>query len=93
MKCDLEINALKELYQNFYAEHPFTVFSEEPIFLKQVVNTNKCVISIEKSGDTIVVHSAIDNLIKGAVGQALQNMNIMFGLNETMGLMLKSIAF
>ena len=93
LKCDLEIIALKELYQNFYAGHPFTFFSEEPIFLKQVVNTNKCVISIEKSGDTIVVHSAIDNLIKGAVGQAIQNMNIMFALNETTGLMLKSIAF
>lgn len=93
LKCDLEINALKELFQNYYADHPFTIFSDEPIFLKQVVNTNKCVIGIEKSGDTVVVHSAIDNLIKGAVGQAIQNMNIMFALNETTGLMLKSIGF
>jgi len=61
--------------------------------LKQVINTNKCVIHIEKVGTKIVVHSAIDNLLKGASGQAVQNMNLMFGLDECQGLQLKSIAF
>ena len=65
----------------------------KPIDLKQVVNTNKCLIGLEKEGDKLVVHSAIDNLLKGASGQAVQNMNLMFGLEETAGLKLKSIAF
>ena len=56
--------------------------SKEPIFLKQVVNTNKCVIQLEKVGNKLVVHSIIDNLLKGACGQAVQNMNLMFGIEE-----------
>ena len=67
--------------------------SKEPIFLKQVVNTNKCVIQLEKVGNKLVVHSVIDNLLKGASGQAVQNMNLMFGLNETAGLKLKANYF
>jgi N-acetyl-gamma-glutamyl-phosphate reductase len=58
-----------------------------------VVNTNRCVINIEKQGGNIVVHSAIDNLLKGASGQAVQNMNLLFGLNETTGLKLKANYF
>jgi N-acetyl-gamma-glutamyl-phosphate reductase len=61
--------------------------------MKQVVNTNKCLIGLEKVEDVVVVHSAIDNLIKGASGQAVQNMNLMMGLSETHGLKLKSIVF
>jgi N-acetyl-gamma-glutamyl-phosphate reductase len=67
--------------------------SNEPIFLKQVVNNNKCLLQIEKSGTKLVVHSIIDNLLKGASGQAVQNMNIMFGFEETAGLKLKANAF
>ncbi len=63
------------------------------IFLKQVVNTNKCIIQLEKVGNKLVVHSIIDNLLKGASGQAVQNMNLMFGLNEKTGLELKPAAF
>jgi N-acetyl-gamma-glutamyl-phosphate reductase len=63
------------------------------VFLKQVVNTNKCIIQLEKEGDTLVVHSVIDNLLKGASGQAIQNMNLMFGLEEKAGLDLKSTFF
>ncbi len=67
-------------------DHPFTVVSESPVFLKQVVNTNKCLIQLEKQDDLLVVHSVIDNLLKGASGQAVQNMNLMFGLDETRGI-------
>ena len=93
LTCKLKINQLQDLYQAFYQDQPFTIYSKEEIFLKQVINTNKCVIHIEKVGSKIVVHSAIDNLLKGASGQAVQNMNLMFGLDECQGLQLKSIAF
>ena len=93
MKCNMNLNEINDLYESFYKEHPFTIFSKEPIYMKQAVGTNKCFINIEKSNDTIAIHSVIDNLIKGASGQAVQNMNIMFGLEETTGLHLKSIAF
>jgi N-acetyl-gamma-glutamyl-phosphate reductase len=69
------------------------VLSKSEIFLKQVVNTNKCVLQLEKVGTKLVVHSAIDNLTKGASGQAMQNMNLMFGLEETTGLKLKANYF
>jgi N-acetyl-gamma-glutamyl-phosphate reductase len=93
IKCSLSLDELNNLYENFYSDHPFTSVSTSPIFLKQVVNTNKAVINIEKSGNKIVVHSAIDNLLKGAVGQAVQNMNLLFGLEETAGLKLKAAGF
>ena len=64
-----------------------------PIFLKQVVNTNKCIIQLEKVGTKLVVHSITDNLLKGACGQAVQNMNLMFGIDEAAGLRLKSTGF
>ena len=67
--------------------------SDRPVDLKQVVNTNKCVISLEKHGDKLLILSAIDNLLKGASGQAVQNMNLMFGLPERTGLALKPSAF
>jgi len=93
MKINQELPALVKLYKNFYAGHPFTVVSETPVFLKQVVNTNKCIIQIEKQDEMLVVHSASDNLLKGASGQAVQNMNLMFGLNETEGLKFKANYF
>ncbi|MFM6924069.1 MAG: N-acetyl-gamma-glutamyl-phosphate reductase [Ferruginibacter sp.] len=93
IKCDLELNEVAAMYKKYYAAHPFIVLSEEPIFLKQVVNTNKCFIQLEKVGSNLVIHSVIDNLLKGASGQAVQNMNLMFGLEETTGLKLKAIGF
>ena len=84
--------ALK-LYKDYYAEAEFTHVSDQPVDLKQVVNTNKCVISIEKHGDKLLILSAIDNLLKGASGQAVQNMNLMFALPERTGLALKPSAF
>jgi N-acetyl-gamma-glutamyl-phosphate reductase len=91
--CGLPLEEIKQLYKTYYSEQPFTHVSESMIDLKQVVNTNKCLLHIEKQGSKIVVHSAIDNLLKGASGQAVQNMNLMFGLEETMGLKLKANYF
>ena len=91
--CPWKEEELAALYKEFYAEHPFTIISQQEIFLKQVVNTNKCVIQIEKVRTKLIIHSAIDNLLKGASGQAVQNMNLMFGLEETAGLQLKATSF
>ncbi len=93
LNCNWDEAQVLALYQKYYSDHPFTVVSKEPINLKQVVNTNKCLIQIEKIENKLVVHSAVDNLLKGASGQALQNMNLMFGLEETAGLKLKAIGF
>lgn len=92
-KTSLSLDALFEVYEKFYEGQPFTTVSRKEINLKQVVNTNRCIINIEKEGDFAVVHSAIDNLLKGASGQAIQNMNIAFGFPENAGLNLKPIAF
>jgi N-acetyl-gamma-glutamyl-phosphate reductase len=93
LKCGETLPELYKFYEDFYEGHPFIKVSHEPIFLKQVVNTNNCFINLEQIGDIVVVHSAIDNLLKGASGQAVQNMNLMFGLEETEGLKLKANYF
>ncbi|MBC8033281.1 MAG: N-acetyl-gamma-glutamyl-phosphate reductase [Chitinophagaceae bacterium] len=93
LTCPLELESLYTLYNDYYSGHPFITISREPIFMKQVVNTNKAVINLEKAGGRIAIHSAIDNLLKGASGQAVQNMNLLFGLEETAGLKLKSTYF
>jgi N-acetyl-gamma-glutamyl-phosphate reductase len=93
IKCDESLIELNKLYESFYKGHPFTLITKDPVFLKQVVNTNKCVIQLEKVGNLLVVHSVADNLLKGASGQAVQNMNLMFGLDESTGLKLKAIGF
>jgi N-acetyl-gamma-glutamyl-phosphate reductase len=90
---DRSIDELRKMYHAFYHSHPFTIVSDDIVDLKQVVNTNKCIVGLEKIADKFVVHTAIDNLVKGASGQAVQNMNIMCGLEETAGLKLKSIVF
>lgn len=91
--CNLSAEELKTLYKDFYKNAAFTFVSDQPIFLKQVVNTNKAIIQLEKVGSKLVVHSIADNLLKGASGQAVQNMNLMFGLAETAGLRLKAAGF
>lgn len=93
VRCDAPIEELEQLYRDFYDEAPFTHYSERPVDLKQVVNTNKCLIHAERHGDKLLVTACIDNLLKGASGQAVQNMNLMFNLEETAGLRLKSVAF
>jgi N-acetyl-gamma-glutamyl-phosphate reductase len=81
------------LYEQCYRGHPFTLLSDENIDLKQVVNTNKCLLHIEKHDNKLMIVSAIDNLLKGASGQAVQNMNLLFGLEEGAGLNLKASYF
>ncbi len=81
------------VFEKYYAEHPFCTISKSPIDLKQVVNTNKCILEIQKHGNKLLITSIIDNLVKGASGQAVQNMNLSFGLAETTGLNLKSVGF
>lgn len=82
-----------QLYENFYKDAAFTHVFHSNVDLKQVVNTNKCLLSIEKHGSKLIINSVIDNLLKGASGQAVQNMNLMFGLPENTGLRLKASAF
>jgi len=93
ISTDLTIEALYTIYENYYQGHKFTHVSRNNIDLKQVVNTNKCLIHIENQGNKMAIHSAIDNLLKGAVGQAVQNMNLLLGLEETTGLQLKANYF
>ncbi len=93
LQCNLDQEEASELYQSYYRSHLFTHLSEAELDLKQVVNTNKCFIHLKKHQETLVISSAIDNLLKGASGQAVQNMNLMFGLNENSGLLLKASAF
>ncbi|WP_282638005.1 N-acetyl-gamma-glutamyl-phosphate reductase [Sphingobacterium thalpophilum] len=90
---DLNEEQAYELYESYYAPHPFTWVSRANIDLKQVVNTNKSIIHLEKHGNKLLILNATDNLLKGASGQAVQNMNLMFGLNERAGLNLKSVGF
>jgi len=92
-ECDLSEEEALKLYTDFYAEHPFTHVTLRDLDLKQVVNTNKCFIQVKKHGNKIFLISIMDNLLKGASGQAVQNMNLMFGLEETAGLKLKANAF
>ena len=91
--CDLKIEQLDDLYNSYYDGATFTNVSATSIDLKQVVNTNKCLIHLEKHGSKVLITSAIDNLLKGASGQAVQNMNIMFGMDQKTGLQLKSNYF
>lgn len=84
---------LTAMYKKFYQDAQFTHYVDRPLDLKQVVNTNKCLVHVDKFGNKAVITCVIDNLLKGAVGQAVQNMNIMFGIDETSGLKLKASGF
>lgn len=93
IKTDRPLEEIVEAYKAFYRDARFTHYVDKAIDMKQVVNTNKALVHCDKYGDKLLVTSTIDNLLKGAVGQAVQNMNIMFGLDEATGLNLKSSAF
>ncbi|MCO6490046.1 MAG: N-acetyl-gamma-glutamyl-phosphate reductase [Phaeodactylibacter sp.] len=90
---ELNGEKLQEVYEHYYQDEPFVVLSEQNPDLKQVVNTNKAILHLEKQGGKILIISMIDNLLKGAAGQAVQNMNLMFGLEETSGLWVKGVGF
>lgn len=93
IRTDISPEGITALYKAYYNAHPFVCISDEPLYLKQVVNTNYCYIHICKQGEQTLITSVIDNLLKGASGQAVQNMNLLFGLEETTGLCLKANYF
>ncbi len=93
VRTKIALEEINRMYVEYYAEDSFVHIVDKNIDLKQVVNTNKCLIHLEKHGDKLLVISCIDNLLKGASGQAVHNMNLMFNLEETVGLMLKPSAF
>ena len=93
VRAEVDAHQVVGLYKDFYADAVFTHYVDRPIDMKQVVGTNKCLVHVDVHGDKILVTSCIDNLLKGASGQAVQNMNLMFGLEENCGLQLKSLAF
>ena len=93
VKSKVSLQEIERIYEEYYAKDSFTHIVKENIDLKQVVNTNKCLIHLEKHGDKLFIISCIDNLLKGASGQAVHNMNLMFNLEETVGLRLKPSAF
>lgn len=91
--CDLSLDKVQEIYHSYYQAHPFVHISKSSIDLKQVVNTNKGLLQVQKHENKLLITSCIDNLLKGASGQAVQNMNLMFGLDEKAGLNLKATYF
>ena len=92
-ECDESEEDIVQIYQTYYRNHPFTFVTDKNPDLKQVINTNKCLLHLQKHGDILLITSVIDNLLKGASGQAVHNMNLMFNLEETAGLCLKPSAF
>ncbi len=93
VRTKASLEKIVEVYKEFYQDAAFTHYVDKPIDLKQVVNTNKCLVHVEKYDNKLLITSCIDNLLKGAVGQAVQNMNLMFGIDEKAGLRLKASAF
>jgi N-acetyl-gamma-glutamyl-phosphate reductase len=91
--CAMDESNITKLYKNFYATQPFTHVVDKSVSLKDVVNTNKCLLNVSKHGKKVLITSVIDNLVKGASGQAIQNMNLMAGLDEDCGLRLKPSGF
>jgi len=92
-RCELSLKEARLLYEDFYKTHPFTHLSEDPLELKQVVNTNKCLLHLTKEKGCLIVSSVLDNLLKGASGQAVQNFNLMYCYDEMTALYLKPLAF
>ena len=93
VRLDEDLDKITEIFKTYYAAHPFVCVSDKPVYMKQVVNTNYCFLSLQKVGRKLLITAVIDNLTKGASGQAVQNMNLMFGLNEMEGLRLKANYF
>lgn len=93
MDCPVELSEIKKLYNEYYDDHNFTFVSDRMPDLKDVVNTNKCLLYLTKEDGKLLIVSVIDNLLKGASGQAVHNMNLLFGLHERVGLQLKPSAF
>ena len=92
MECKIDLDELKKIYNEYYDDHSFTFVVDDPLDLKQVINTNKCLLNLQKVEGKLLITSVIDNLLKGASGQAVHNMNLLFNLEETVGLHLKATA-
>ena len=93
VRLDEDLDKITEIFKTYYAAHPFVCVRDKPVYMKQVVNTNYCFLSLQKSGRKLLVTAVVDNMMKGASGQAVQNMNLMFGLDEMTGLRLKANYF
>ena len=93
LDCPVELSEIRRLYDDYYSDHNFTFVTDKMPDLKDVVNTNKCLLHLEKEGNKLIIVSVIDNLLKGASGTAVHNMNLLFGLHERTGLCLKGSAF
>ena len=93
VRLDEDLDTITKIFKDFYAAHPFVCVSDKPVYMKQVVNTNYCFLSLQKEDRKLLITSVVDNLLKGASGQAVQNMNLMFGLDEMAGLRLKANYF
>ena len=93
LDCKIDLEEIRRIYESYYEDHSFTFVVDKNPDLKQVVNTNKCLIYLQKYEDKLLIVSMIDNLLKGASGQAVHNMNLLFGLEEKVGLHLKPSAF
>ena len=93
IRSSISLIDIEDIYKDFYKCHPFTHLSENSIDIKQVINTNKCLLHLGKENGYLIINSVIDNLLKGASGQAIQNLNLMYEYEETCGLELKAIAF
>lgn len=93
VRLDEDLEKITEIFKTYYASHPFVCVSDKSVYMKQVVNTNYCFLSLQKTGRKLLITAVIDNLTKGASGQAVQNMNLMFGLDEMEGLRLKANYF
>lgn len=91
--CALNLDEIRRIYNEYYQGHPFVFMTDKNPDIKQVINTNKAIIRVEKHGNKVLIISCIDNLLKGASGQAVQNMNLMFDLEERTGLFLKAVSF
>lgn len=91
--CKIDLEEITRIYEEYYDDHSFTFITDKNPDMKQVVNTNKCLLHLEKHGDKLLIISMIDNLLKGASGQAVHNMNLLFGLEEKVGLHLKPSGF
>ena len=93
VRLDEDLDKITEIFKTYYAAHPFVCVSDKPVYMKQVVNTNYCFLSLQLVGRKLLITAVIDNLTKGASGQAVHNMNLMFGLDEMEGLRLKANYF
>ncbi len=91
--CPIELSEIRKLYESYYDDHNFTFVSDRMPDLKDVVNTNKCILHLSKEDGKLLVVAALDNLMKGGAGQAVHNMNLLFGLHERVGLQIKASAF